>query len=294
MKPAEVARTTPIRVLSLVALLAALLAVLLAVSVAVIGPAVAAECTQPDAPIETDRPDVTNSSIVVPVGSLQNENGIDASREHGADIFSGTNSRWRLGIAPCLEVLVDLPSYVTTFRGAGPSGFSDVAPAVKWQISPLPGKFDLSITAGAALPTGATGISGPGVQPYLQIPWSIALGGGWALNGMETNFFVPGSDVKFAYQSTVALEKEIAERSFLFVEYVGNFPSNGRNSQWINSGGGYRIDDRHQIDFHVGVGLNRNAPNYIFGVGYSFRLDGFLQQRDRTLAPSPSAGLTTR
>jgi len=121
-----------------------------------------------------------------------------------------------------------------------------------------------------------------------------ALGGGWALNGMETNFFVPGSDVKFAYQSTVALEKEIAERSFLFVEYVGNFPSNGRNSQWINSGGGYRIDDRHQIDFHVGVGLNRNAPNYIFGVGYSFRLDGFLQQRDRTLAPSPSAGLTTR
>src|SRR5215471_20260589 len=110
----------------------------------------AEECTQTSAPIETDRPDVTNSSIVVPVGSLQNENGIDASREHGADIFSGTNSRWRLGIAPCLEVLVDLPSYVTTFRGAGPSGLTDVAPAVKWQLSPVPGKFDLSITAGAA------------------------------------------------------------------------------------------------------------------------------------------------
>src|SRR5262249_24643274 len=165
MKPAEVARTTPIRVLSLIALLAALLAVLLAVSVAVIGPAVAAECTQPDAPIETDRPDVTNSSIVVPVGSLQNENGIDASREHGADIFSGTNSRWRLGIAPCLEVLVDLPSYVTTFRGAGPSGFSDVAPAVKWQISPLPGKFDLSITAGAAVAARPARLSRAGGPP---------------------------------------------------------------------------------------------------------------------------------
>jgi len=294
MKPAEVARTTPIRVLTLVALLAALLTFLLAASVAVIGPAVAAECTQPDAPIETDRPDVTNSAIVVPVGSLQNENGIDTSRNHGADILSGTNSRWRLGIAPCLEVLVDLPNYVTTYRGAGPSGFSDVAPAVKWQISPLPGKFDLSITAGAALPSGATGISGPGVQPYLQIPWSIALGDGWALNGMETNFFTPASDNKFSYQSTLVIEKEFGERSFLFVEYVGNFPSVGRNNQLINSGGGYRIDDRHQIDFHVGVGLNRNAPNYIFGLGYSFRLDGFLRERDRTLAPSPSAGLTTR
>jgi hypothetical protein len=247
--------------------------------------AAAAECTQPNSPIETDRPDVTNSSIVVPAGSLQNENGIDTSRDHGANILNGTNSRWRLGIAPCLEVLVDLPTYVTTFHGDGPSGFSDIAPAVKWQISPLPGKFDLSITAGAALPTGATAISGPGVQPYLQVPWSIDLGGGWAITGMETNFFTPRSDAKSTYQSTVTIEKEIAERSFLFVEYVGSFPSNGRNSQLLNSGGGYRIDDHHQIDFHVGVGLDRNAPNYIFGIGYSFRLDGFLQ---RGGAASPS------
>jgi hypothetical protein len=138
--------------------------------------ATAAECTQPDTPIETDRPDVTNSSVVVPLGSLQNENGIDSKR--GANILNGTNSRWRLGVAPCLEVLVGLPTYVTTFGGSGPSGFSDVAPAVKWQLSPLPGKFDLSITAGAALPTGANAIAGPGVQPYLQVPWSIALGNG--------------------------------------------------------------------------------------------------------------------
>lgn len=86
-----------------------------------------------DTPIETDRPDVTNSSIVVPAGSLQNENGIDTSRDHGADILNGTDSRWRLGVAPCLEVLVDLPTYVTAFHGLGPSGFGDVVPAVKWQ-----------------------------------------------------------------------------------------------------------------------------------------------------------------
>jgi hypothetical protein len=168
---------------------------------------------------------------------------------------------------------------------------------VKWQISPLPGKFDLSITAGAALPTGATAVAGPGVQPYLQIPWSIALGDGWALNGMGTNLFTPAAaDTKFTYQSTVSIEKEITERSFLFMEYVGNFPSNGCNSQLINAGGGYRIDHHHQIDFHVGAGLDRDAPNYIIGIGYSFRLDDFLRQRGRALSPatSPSLGLTTR
>ena len=285
MKRVDAARTPPIRTLKFAAMLAA--------SLAGIGSAAAAECPQPDSPIETDRPDVTNSSIVVPAGSLQNENGVDTSRDHGANILSGTNSRWRLGIAPCLEVLVDLPNYVTTLHGSGPSGFGDVAPAVKWQISPLPGKFDLSITAGAALPTGANGIAGSGVQPYLQIPWSIALGQGWALTGMETNFFTPASDTKFTYQSTLVLEKEFGERSFLFVEYVGDFLSVGRNSQLLNSGGGYRIDDHHQIDFHVAVGLDRNAPNYIFGVGYSFRIDGFLQ-RDRWLGAAPRANYTAR
>jgi hypothetical protein len=83
--------------------------------------AVAEGCTQTSAPIATDRPDTTNSSVVVPVGSLQNENGINVSRRAGADIFDGTNSRWRLGIAPCFEVLIDLPNYVGTFRGAGAS-----------------------------------------------------------------------------------------------------------------------------------------------------------------------------
>ena len=174
--------------------------------------AAANECTQPSQPIETDRPDVTNSSIVVPFGSLQNENGINVNRSDAADILDGTNSRWRLGIAPCLEVLVDLPNYFTTFHGNGASGFGDVAPAVKWQLNLPQSTFDLSVTAGAALPTGANAVSGPGVQPYLQIPWSLDLGNGWALTGMETNFFAPASAAKFTYQSTFVVEKEIAER----------------------------------------------------------------------------------
>ena len=61
--------------------------------------------------IVTDRPDVTNSSLVVPVGSLQSENGVNFSTRDGGQIIDGTNTRWRLGIASCLELLVDLPTY---------------------------------------------------------------------------------------------------------------------------------------------------------------------------------------
>jgi hypothetical protein len=41
----------------------------------------------------------------------------------------------------------------------------------------------------------------------------------------------------------------------------------------VNTGGGYRITPTQQIDFHIGIGLNDNAPTYILGAGYSFRLD---------------------
>ena len=231
-------------------------------------------CPQATAPIATDRPDVTNSSIVVPVGSLQSENGINVSRRDGGAFFDGTNSRLRLGVAPCLEVLVDLPSYVTALRGAAPSGFGDIAPAVKWQVSPAPGKFDLSVTFGTALPTGAVGVAGRGVQPYLQFPWSIDLGGKWSIAGMETNFFTPENPVgKYSNQSNFVIEKEFGERGFLFVEYVGDFPARGGAAHLLNSGGGYRLTDTQQIDFHVGFGLNRNAPDYIVGIGYSWRID---------------------
>jgi hypothetical protein len=125
--------------------------------------------------IATDRPDVANSSLVVPVGSFQSENGVNVRGEGGGQSIDGTNTRWRLGIAPCLELSMDLPTYFATVRGPGSSGFADVTPAMKWQVSPIPGKIDLSLVAGVALPTGAVSIAGPGAQPYLQMPWSWEL-----------------------------------------------------------------------------------------------------------------------
>jgi hypothetical protein len=50
--------------------------------------------------IATDRPDVTNSSLVVPTGSLQSENGVNFSTRDTARVIDGTNTRWRLGVAP--------------------------------------------------------------------------------------------------------------------------------------------------------------------------------------------------
>src|SRR6202011_2114214 len=71
--------------------------------------------------IATDRPDVTNSSLVVPMGSLQSENGVNFSARDGGRTIDGTNTRWRLGVAPCLELLLDLPTYFANIKAPGSS-----------------------------------------------------------------------------------------------------------------------------------------------------------------------------
>jgi hypothetical protein len=81
----------------------------------------------------------------------------------------------RLGIAPCVELLMDLPTYFVAVRRPASLGYSDIAPAIKWQISPVPGKVDPSAIFGVALPTGTTDIASPGAQPYVQFPWSWEL-----------------------------------------------------------------------------------------------------------------------
>ena len=232
-------------------------------------------CPQPTEEIATDRPDVTNSSIVVPVGSLQNENGINASAQNGRQGVDGTNSRWRLGVAPCLELLVDLPTYFANVHGTTVSGFSDVSPAVKWQISPLPGKVDLSITAGVALPTGTVAIAGRGPQPYLQMPWSAELHDGWGISGMVTEFFRPDDrSARTITETTFVVEKKLTERFSAFTEYVGDYPQGASAIQTWNSGGMYHLTKTQQLDFHVAIGLNHNAPTYTVGLGYSLRVDG--------------------
>jgi Putative MetA-pathway of phenol degradation len=236
--------------------------------------ATADDCPTSADPIATDRPDVTNSSLVVPLGSLQSENGINLSGRDDATLLDATNTRLRLGVAHCLEVLVDVPTYFAVLGGEASSGWTNVTPAIKWQVSPVPGKIDLSLVAGAGLPTGTPSIVGHGVQPYLQSPWSWEVGDGWSVNGMLTAFLFPSDVNKLTTETTLSIEKEIGKNADLFVEYVGDYPERGNSQLLLNSGGPYRITQTQQIDFHVAFGLNDNSADYIFGLGHSFRFDG--------------------
>src|ERR1700739_813525 len=99
---------------------------------------------------------------------------------------------------------------------------------MKWQVSPVPGKIDFSMTAGVSLPTGTLDIVGRGAQPYIQFPWSWELHDGWGLSGMFTEFFRPAeTSFKRIAEATFVAEKKLTDKLSLFAEYVGDYPEGG-------------------------------------------------------------------
>ena len=230
-----------------------------------------APCPTTEDEIATDRPDVTNSSQVVPFGSLQVENGVDWQNRDNSKLLDGTNSRVRFGIARCTEFLIDAPNYFQSISGPAPSGSTDVVTSFKRQL-PVPFEFDLSATAGVAFPSGPVRVAGRGYEPYIQFPWSREIRDGWQVDGMLTLTWFPSDGPRSpAFESTFSVEREF-EHTDVFVEYVGDY-SHQAPSHILDVGGSWRFTKTQQIDFHLGFGLNEHAIKHYFGVGYSFRFD---------------------
>jgi hypothetical protein len=224
--------------------------------------------------IDADRPDVTNSSLVVPFGSLQAENGVDWTVRQGSDVVSGSTTRLRLGIAQCTEIVADVPTYFYSLNGNASSGFSDLVFSLKREF-PVPFGFHLSATGGLGFPTGANQISSHGYDPYIQFPWSHEIREDWSLHWMFTvTWFTSQHPNNPTFEPTFSLERAFGPASDLFLEYFGDYPDHARPAQILDCGGSWRLTKLQQLDFHLGVGLNSSSPDHFFGIGYSFRFDG--------------------
>jgi len=69
------------------------------------------------------------------------------------------------------------------------------------------------------------------------------------------------------------------ETADAFLEYVGDFPEQGRPRHLAHVGIAYRPTPHQQLDLHVGVGLASVAANRFIGIGYSFRLQAVHHQK---------------
>jgi hypothetical protein len=224
--------------------------------------------------IVTDRPDVTEASVVVPKGSLQIENGATWTSDRGSQTFDLSESLIRLGLSPRTEIRVVVPNYLGGISGANTNGFADIALGMKQQIGPLPGGFDLAVIIAVSLPTGVTQVSSHGYDPFIKFPWSKELRNGWSVGGMQSLFWNTEDRKRNGdWEPTFYIEKEITKPWDAFAEYAGDFSQRGGPREIAHFGTAYRITPNQQVDFHFGFGVSNAAPNRFFAVGYSFRID---------------------
>jgi len=224
--------------------------------------------------IVTDRPDITESAIVVPKASLQFENGVTFSLDHGERSLDLSETLVRLGLSKRFELRLGLPNHIDGFAASEQvTGFGDPSVGMKYQIGPLPGRFDLSVIAGVTIPS-ATAFSSGGADPFVKFPWSRELGRGWSVGGMQSLFFNSTEAHRPVWEPVFYLERELTHRWEAFAEYAGDYHSSGAPSQQVmHFGTAYKLKPLQQIDFHFGFGLNDTTPQRFFAAGYSFRFD---------------------
>jgi hypothetical protein len=227
--------------------------------------------------IATDRPAYTNSSVVVPEGSFVFENGFLETGSQGESIVDGPETLLRFGVTSRTELRFTLPDYYQNLSAAGGTGtgFGDFAFGVKQQLGPTPWGFDVSAIVFLSFPTGAHTVSSGGYDPGVQVPWSRALKGKWTAAGMFSVYWPTQGDKRnVTGQSTFEMDRQLTGPWDAFVEYAGGFPERGGPQHVLHFGTALKIAKRHQLDFHVGVGLSSAAPDHIVGIGYSFIFQG--------------------
>jgi Putative MetA-pathway of phenol degradation len=223
------------------------------------------------APIATDRPAVTDSSVVVPLGSLQAENGLAETVSQGQRTFDGPETLLRFGVALKTELRLTAPDYFG--QGEMSSGFANLAIGMKQQLSPTPGGFGVSLVLSLSLPTGAGAISSHGYDPFVQLPWSRVLSSNWTAAGMQSVYWPTEQGRRsMTGETTFLMDRQLTKTWDAFVEYAGDFPEQGGPRHLVHFGTAYKPTPHQQLDLHAGCGLSSAAVNQFIGIGYSFRL----------------------
>ncbi len=226
--------------------------------------------------IDTNRPSFCQSSLIVPKGTLQLENGTLYQKfQNSANYFDIPETQVRLGALKRLEVQMFVPQEVIfKRRGESYNGASGLGEAgCKFQLIDVP-KFHASLVAAANIPTGRKAVSGTAVQPVFRLPYTIQLTDKTALCGMQSLILMNNAG-DLQWQPFVMLSRNIGDRASIFAEYAGYFIQNQNkpSQQLLHFGGVYKFKKVHQVDFECATGLTRTSPSFAVGVGYSYRFD---------------------
>lgn len=230
-------------------------------------------------PLTTDRPDATESAVVVKPGFAQIETGIktfeDSNAETGTE-YGGT--LFRLGVIEDWELRLGWGGHLDS---EPVSGSNDGLLGFKYSISEGGDSMtqpEMAVIVQTTVPVGDSDITSDKFDPTFLLASGHTLTDDLSLTynlglGLATTEKANGS---LATQSsaiyTVSLGYSATEQLSFFAELYGQIGLSAEDSPFLfDCGLAYLLNDNNQLDLYVGAGLNSEAEDFFAGIGYSFR-----------------------
>jgi hypothetical protein len=240
-------------------------------------------------PLVTDRPDQTESALVVAPGLVQLEVGWTLEQEGRTGIRQRTTAvpqvKARLGLIPGLEGRLGFAGWQGVERRelagvTSSNGVGDLDVGFKYRAVAAHGSIpDVALIGTLTLPTGNAGFGSPRADPTVLLAFANTLtdrlGVGYNLGASwSTEGATGGQATLLDILYTVSLGVGVAERAGVFIELFGSVatePDRG-NRHTVDGGVTYRVRDNLQFDLSGGLGVNQGAADWFLGAGVAVRL----------------------
>jgi hypothetical protein len=255
-------------------------------SVVVLTPLAAQEA--PD--LVTDRPDQTESAVVLPQGAFQAEAGVtfthDDERGVKLEALESPGTLLRYGLGSRFELRLAWPGEVE-LEATTPAGKLEIDGAAdpelgfKWSLLARDrgDALDLGLLVNSTLPVGSEEVGAPSADPSVRLlvahELSDRLALGWNV-GYESASFEDEARIRhtlsrFVY--TASLGVSLADRWGTFVEVYGDLPASDPEpaAHSFDAGITFLATPSLQLDLAGGIGLNDAAPDWFIGAGVSYR-----------------------
>lgn len=218
----------------------------------------------------TDRPDFTESPVVVPQGSIQVELGGTAETSNSFTTLALGETLVRYGIIGSLELRLGAPSRIS--GDVDTEGWNDASIGLKWELGTIADTWEIGLIGTLSLPTGSDDFTSDAVDPS----FIFAVGGpltekvslGTQVQGGYGTF---GDERLFDWGGTVVLGIPLTQKIGGFAELAFTIPEEGSAQTVVHGGLTLAVGRLGQIDIHGGVGVTEAAPDSFFGAGFSFR-----------------------
>jgi hypothetical protein len=225
-------------------------------------------------PIQTDRPDQTETPSLVPMKIFQLETGFIFQKNDSENKnYTLPTFLWKYGIHKNLEVRLITEICKEHTLEEKKAGINTILIGAKIRLKEEKGIIPkTSIIGHVNLPNlASSNLKTNHIAPEFRFTMQHTISDKLTLSynmGSEWN----GENLVPTYIYTCSTGYALSEKTGYYIEIFGFVPNNEKSNHQIDGGITYLINDNFMLDLSSGIGISRNAPKYYLAFGFSFRI----------------------